>query len=422
MKYSTKTHPNKILFVFLFLSMIIFSICISRDKFVDTKSKLEQNINHKNLSNYLREMMLKYNKMIDKEFVFVDHEDFATVDPEDLNYHTMQLNKNDDNEFKARLFAFKWAKSNKENRTVKPFSVKESNETPHGWRSYVVLLMGNGVNTLKKVCFPNDLSENVAVVVKFNKNCAEKIEKIYEYKIMEETPKEENALKSDLDNSEKNKDVKIIKPTQYKKDKKHKIKKKDNIKTENNKMLKEEKEIQENVKIKKDEIESKSKNIIKEKVKKEQSKEITKTEIKVLPNPHEEEDKKTNKSSDPIIINPSSTMKSNKDNLDSDDDDDDNEHVNDHGDEYNHKQKNDKGEFQQEDGHLDDYLTQKPGEKLTKKEISINSEIKNSFNNKNVDVKQEKIETEISNVSESDMNLREDESSNKKDLEDLRLV
>jgi hypothetical protein len=187
------------------------------DIFDKTKSALSKNLNQKHLNNYLRQMMLKKNEIADDSFVFLTNEDLD-VEANDLNYSTLQTDKKDGDEFKARVIAYKWGNQNLGKGKVKPYSVRLDSENPHKWKSYVVLLMGDGVNSLKKVCFPTGTGDNVAVVVKHDKRCSDKINKIYEYNIMEDSNKEEEQQQTKV----KQKKIKHLK----KHKKSHKKKKK----------------------------------------------------------------------------------------------------------------------------------------------------------------------------------------------------
>jgi len=93
----------------------------------------------------------------------------------------------DDNEFRARLFAFKWGRDNYRKGELKPYTVSEGNEQmDKHWKNYLVLLMGKGgENKLTKVCFPADVEDNFAIVTGLNKECTPKVNKIREYKILD---------------------------------------------------------------------------------------------------------------------------------------------------------------------------------------------------------------------------------------------
>ena len=116
------------------------------------------------------------------------------VTSDDLNYSTLQLDDNDD-EFRARLFAFKAANKPGSRNFLKPYTVSDGNETVDNlWKNYLVLLISDkGDNKLVKVCFPKEIQDNFAIVTAINTNCNEKIEKIKAYKIMDE----ENANADD---------------------------------------------------------------------------------------------------------------------------------------------------------------------------------------------------------------------------------
>jgi hypothetical protein len=136
------------------------------------------------------------------------------VSNDDLNYSTLQMDDNDD-EFRARLFAFKAANKPGSRKSLKPYTVSDGNETlDKMWKNYLVLLINDkGDNKLTKVCFPKNTHDNFAIVTGINTSCAEKIEKIKSYKIMDdETANEDNEnelkveekkLKNKSDNEDK---------------------------------------------------------------------------------------------------------------------------------------------------------------------------------------------------------------------------
>jgi hypothetical protein len=117
--------------------------------------------------------------------------------------------EDNDDEFRARLFAYKAANKPGSRRVLKPYTVSDGNETlDKMWKNFLVLLINDkGDNKLTKVCFPKDIQDNFAIVTGINNSCGEKIEKIKSYKIMEEeTVNEEsnNELKVE-ENKLKNK-------------------------------------------------------------------------------------------------------------------------------------------------------------------------------------------------------------------------
>jgi hypothetical protein len=110
------------------------------------------------------------------------------ISNDDLNYTNLQ-NEDSDDEFRARLFAYKWARENVNKISLRPFTVSKGNEDlDKHWKNYLVLLMGdNGQNKLTKVCFPADIQDNFAIVTNMNNKCENKIQKIREYKILDPT-------------------------------------------------------------------------------------------------------------------------------------------------------------------------------------------------------------------------------------------
>ena len=170
------------LFIFLF-SILYFSVFskISKEKiedFVKEKDKIEKSLNQQKLSNYLTKLMMKNDNIIDNEMYFLDNEDFKFGN-EDINYSSMQMQDND-NEFKARIFALKWAQSNEKQKGLKPYHVKDGEEKLDNWKSFLVLMMGQEEEyVLKKVCFPDRQGENFGIVTEFSHNCKDKVDLIY---------------------------------------------------------------------------------------------------------------------------------------------------------------------------------------------------------------------------------------------------
>ena len=120
--------------------------------------------------------------MLTDDYIFLEHEDFK-VSGEELNYSTLQMADNDD-EFRARLFAYKWANMKKGSRSLKPYTVSDGNETLDStWKNFMVLMINDkGDNKIAKVCFPNEVQNNFAIVTDLNGTCVDKIEKIKTYK------------------------------------------------------------------------------------------------------------------------------------------------------------------------------------------------------------------------------------------------
>jgi hypothetical protein len=148
------------------------------------------------------------------EFVFLDNTDFA-IRNEDLNYSNLKSNDGDD-EFKARIFAFKWGKENMCFKVLKPFTVTPGDEMMEkGWKNYFVLLMGEkGQNQVTKVCFPSDIQENFALVTNINNKCSNTVTKIKQYKILDTT---ESVVRKDAKKeTKKPKSHKILSPKQLK--------------------------------------------------------------------------------------------------------------------------------------------------------------------------------------------------------------
>ena len=117
---------------------------------------------------------MKNDNIIDKDMIFLDNEDFKFVN-QDINYSSMQL-KDDDFEFKARVFALKWASQNNKEQLLKPYHVKSGEEKIENWKIYLVLMMGKDDQyVLKKVCFPTRQGENFGLVMDFSKNCKNKV-------------------------------------------------------------------------------------------------------------------------------------------------------------------------------------------------------------------------------------------------------
>jgi hypothetical protein len=130
---------------------------------------------------------------MDDSIIFLDHEDFANITEDELNFSTMQIHKQDHFEFKARMFAYKWSiLNNKSREKLIPYSVKQDKSAFHNWKSYLVLLMNPNDNILKKICFPPELYQNFALVIKFDQDCSKKIDKFYKYKILDDESNKNN--------------------------------------------------------------------------------------------------------------------------------------------------------------------------------------------------------------------------------------
>jgi hypothetical protein len=143
----------------------------------------------------------------------LDHEDFS-ISNDDINFTNLQMD-DDDDEFRARIFSYKWARLLSPKSELKPFTVSPGNEDlDKTWKNYLVLLMGNGgENKLAKVCFPADLEDNFAIVTSFGKSCSFKVNKIKEYRILDddyaEPERNEKKSKDTEDTEEHNNDNKF---------------------------------------------------------------------------------------------------------------------------------------------------------------------------------------------------------------------
>jgi hypothetical protein len=173
---------EKKFFLLLIPFLLIFSSSkITRanlDDFINEKHKIEKSLNQQKLSNYLTKLLMKNDNIIDKEMFFLDNDDF-NFENDDINYSSVQV-KDDDNEFKARLFGLKWAMSNSKENRLRPYHVKEGNEKIENWKNYLVLMMGKeNEYILKKVCFPVRQGENFGIVTDFANKCADKVDFIF---------------------------------------------------------------------------------------------------------------------------------------------------------------------------------------------------------------------------------------------------
>jgi hypothetical protein len=218
------------------------------ETFSKEKEKIEKGMNGRRLANYLRELMLKNNAMLDKEIIFIEHEDFENIESEDLNYNTLQMNPKDDYEFKARIIAYKWSQTHHKGKTLlKPFSVQKEKELKHGWKNYMVLLMGGEQSILKRICFPNELTDNLSIVLPYEKTCNNKINSLYDSNVMEDGQIQQQQSEELNGNKRENKKD----PENHKQLHKHKIlhnrqekeNKTKNIKHDNIPIVKQSKEI-----------------------------------------------------------------------------------------------------------------------------------------------------------------------------------
>jgi len=193
--------------------VLTFSLQVKDNKkgFEGEKTKVERKMNSMRLGNYLRKLMLKNNNLIDNKIIFLETNDFG-VNNDDINYADMNLEGDNDNDFKARLYALKWAKLNFPKLNYKPLSVNgDTNEKIKDWNILLVLLLGdNNNNKVIKVCFPSNLEENFAIITSFNKVCKNKIKKINEYNLFDnyKAKKEENEKEDKEDYHEKEENAK----------------------------------------------------------------------------------------------------------------------------------------------------------------------------------------------------------------------
>lgn len=169
---------KKFSFILIPFLFIISSCKINRanlDHFVNEKHKIEKALNQQKLSNYLTKLLMKNDNIIDREMYFLDNDDF-NFGNDDINYSSVQV-RDDDNEFKARVFSLKWGLTNSKEKHFRPFHVKEGDEKIENWKNYHVLMMGNKDNyILKKVCFPDKQGENFGIVTDFTNKCADKVD------------------------------------------------------------------------------------------------------------------------------------------------------------------------------------------------------------------------------------------------------
>ena len=115
--------------------------------------------------------------MIDDEYVFIDNFDFEMQNDE-LNFSNLET-KDEDNEFKARLFAYKYVNLNRSKNKLSPYSVDIGDEKlGSNWNNYNVLLMNErGENKIVRVCFTKNLMDNFGLVMNSDKNCKNKVKK-----------------------------------------------------------------------------------------------------------------------------------------------------------------------------------------------------------------------------------------------------
>ena len=141
--------------------------------------------------------------------MFLNQDDF-NVKNDDLNYTNLQL-KDNDSEFKARLFAFKWAKINLNKKNLKPYTVShdEEEDLEENWKGYSVLLLNkSGYNKVLKVCFPKQLEDNFALVMSFGNQCNSKIKQINQYRIVDTKNQSTNKKTQKKEEPKKKKIVK----------------------------------------------------------------------------------------------------------------------------------------------------------------------------------------------------------------------
>lgn len=135
------------------------------------------------IENYLRKLVLKNNEISDKVIVFIEKEDLD-VNPKDINF-ILQNDSNED-ELRARLFSFKYGKTNQKDKNYVPLTCEKSKEiVKEDWKAYDILLLGdNNENLVIKVCLNKNKELNFAISIKINENCKKYIDKIEKLKII----------------------------------------------------------------------------------------------------------------------------------------------------------------------------------------------------------------------------------------------
>jgi hypothetical protein len=113
--------------------------------------------------------------LIDEDYVFIDNSDFE-MDKDELNFSNLET-KDQDNEFKARLYAYKYVNMNRKMNKLTPYSVDLGEEKlGKNWNNYIVLMMNDrGENKLVRVCFTKNLMDNFGLVMNTDKNCKKKV-------------------------------------------------------------------------------------------------------------------------------------------------------------------------------------------------------------------------------------------------------
>jgi hypothetical protein len=98
------------------------------------------------------------------------------MDHDELNFSNLDT-INQDFDFKARLYAYKYINANRQTHRLKPYSVDVGEENlGNFWNNYVVLLMNDrGENKIVKVCFTKNLRDNFGLVMNFEKSCMDKV-------------------------------------------------------------------------------------------------------------------------------------------------------------------------------------------------------------------------------------------------------
>lgn len=179
----------------------------------------------------------------------MDNADF-NIENEDINYSYLHQ-FNDDDEFRARLYALKWTQQNYKKSKLKPYTVSIGDEHINKWKNYLVLLIGEGgENKIAKVCFPNNLEDNFAIITLFNKQCGEKIMKINEYKILDNEVTNSGNEKEKEKIKEPKKEKDILGEESHNKEIAHNVAKKNNIIKQKNKKYEKGKDIINNIVIK----------------------------------------------------------------------------------------------------------------------------------------------------------------------------
>lgn len=170
------------LFVVFLILCNVSSLSLEKTKFQKMLIRNKKILHSTKIENYLRKLVLSNNDIKNNTIVFIDESDLD-VNPNEINYILQK--DSDENEFRARLFAYKYAKNLNATTHFTPLTAVHSDEvTDRNWDAFDILLTGGNENEGIKICLNKNREVNFAVAVKVNEKCSDIIAKIEKLKII----------------------------------------------------------------------------------------------------------------------------------------------------------------------------------------------------------------------------------------------